>query len=106
MFSAWRKKGNEWRCRAPTCAGTNGWRFAQVACMWRACGARSCKDDGIQAMKTKLLRRAGAFLLLAVSLAGARAESPDASDDFDMTAANLMVVLRESPGVNKQDESL
>jgi hypothetical protein len=58
-------------------------------------------------MKTKLLRRAGAFLLLAASLAGARAESPDASEEaFDMTAANLMVVLRESPGVNKQDESL
>jgi hypothetical protein len=58
-------------------------------------------------MKTKLLRRAGAFLLLAASLAGAHAESPDASEEaFDMTAANLMVVLRESPGVNKQDESL
>jgi hypothetical protein len=60
-----------------------------------------------QAMKTKLLRHAGAFLLLAASLAGAHAESPDASEEAcDMTAANLMVVLRESPGVNKQDESL
>jgi hypothetical protein len=58
-------------------------------------------------MKTKLLRRAGAFFLLAASLAGAHAASPDATDEaFDMTAANLLVVLRESPGVNKQDESL
>src|SRR4051812_420069 len=75
-----------------------------------ACGALAAHDRvkrTDQAMKTKLLRRAGAFLLLAASLAGARAESPDASDEaFDMTAANLMVVLRESPGVNKQDEAL
>ena len=58
-------------------------------------------------MKTMLLRRAGAFCLLLASLSAATA-APDhgAEETFEMSAANLLVVLRESPGVNKQHESL
>ncbi|MCG2592509.1 hypothetical protein LZ009_06900 [Ramlibacter sp. XY19] len=52
------------------------------------------------------MRRAGASLLLLAALAGARASTPDNDDNFDMSAANLLVVLRESPGANKQDETL
>jgi hypothetical protein len=58
-------------------------------------------------MNTKLLRCAGASLLLLVAVAGARAASPDSADEaFDTSASNLLVVLRESPGANKQDETL
>ena len=59
-------------------------------------------------MDTRLLRRAGASLLLAAaSVNCALAETPDAGgESFEVSAANLLVVLRESPGVNKQDESL
>ena len=57
-------------------------------------------------MKTKLLRRAGAFCLLAASLSAAPAATPDYEETFEVSASNLLVVLRESPGVNKQHESL
>ena len=57
-------------------------------------------------MKMKPWRRAGAAFLFAAGLSGALAASPDSSDEFDVSAANLLVVLRESPGVNKQDETL
>jgi hypothetical protein len=51
------------------------------------------------------LRWAWAAGLLAASLGAARAESP-AGAEFEVSASNLLVVLRESPGANKQDESL
>jgi len=58
-------------------------------------------------MNTKRMRRAGASLLLLAALAGARAATPGGADEnIDMSASNLLVVLRESPGVNKQDETL
>ena len=38
--------------------------------------------------------------------AGAWAADSVRDDDFDTSAANLLVVLRESPGANKQDETL
>lgn len=58
-------------------------------------------------MNTRLLRRAGAFLALAAALAGSRAATADGPDEtFEVSADNLLVVLRESPGANKQDESL
>jgi hypothetical protein len=45
--------------------------------------------------------------LLAAGLSGALAATPDSAEEtFEVSAANLMVVLRESPGVNKQEESL
>ncbi|HET8747734.1 MAG TPA: hypothetical protein VFM98_19195 [Ramlibacter sp.] len=43
--------------------------------------------------------------LLAASIGLARAETPT-SNEFEASAANLLVVLRESPGANKQDETL
>ena len=58
-------------------------------------------------MDTKLMRRAAASLLLLGALAGARAATPGGGEEsFELSADNLLVVLRESPGNNKQDESL
>ena len=37
---------------------------------------------------------------------GALAADTARDDHFEMSAANLLVVLRETPGANKQDESL
>jgi hypothetical protein len=51
------------------------------------------------------LRWASAAGLLAVAMAGARAESPG-KGDFEVSASNLLVVLRETPGANQQDETL
>jgi hypothetical protein len=56
------------------------------------------------AMKYRL-RWAWAAWLLAATMAPAHAESPNAGD-FEVSASNLLVVLRESPGANKQEESL
>jgi hypothetical protein len=50
------------------------------------------------------VRWATAASLLAATMGFARAETPYA--DFEVNASNLLVVLRESPGANKQDESL
>src|SRR4051812_26963612 len=46
----------------------------------------------------------GAGVLLA-ALGAAAADARD-EDGFDMSASNLLVVLRESPGANKLDEGL
>jgi len=43
--------------------------------------------------------------LLAAAIGCARAETP-AGGEFEASASNLLVVLRESPGANKQDETL
>ena len=51
------------------------------------------------------LRWAWAAGLLAATMALARAETPGAGE-FEVSASNLLVVLRESPGANKQDETL
>jgi hypothetical protein len=51
------------------------------------------------------LRCAWAAALLAATIGLARAETP-AGVDFEVSASNLLVVLRESRGANKQDESL
>lgn len=53
-----------------------------------------------------LLRRAGALCVLATALGTAQAATPEPEDAFEVSAANLLVLLRESPGSNKQDESL
>jgi hypothetical protein len=42
---------------------------------------------------------------LLAAMAGAPAAARD-TDQFDVSEANLLVVLRESPGANKQDETL
>jgi hypothetical protein len=56
---------------------------------------------------TRLLRRAVAFAALALAAALAPAASADSNaEGFEVSAANLLVVLRETPGANKQDESL
>ena len=52
-----------------------------------------------------LLRTAGTLCLLLGGACGALAATPD-SDEFEVSAANLLVVLRESPGANKQDARL
>ncbi|HSV77611.1 MAG TPA: hypothetical protein VLK85_00205 [Ramlibacter sp.] len=57
-------------------------------------------------MKT-FLRRASALFTLLAATAGAFAAAPDSTDEsFEVSAANLLAVLRETPGANKQDESL
>lgn len=55
----------------------------------------------------QLLRRACAWSLLLAAMAGAPAASAGTGDEaFELSAANLLVVLRETPGANKQDEDL
>ncbi|QJW84739.1 hypothetical protein HK414_16920 [Ramlibacter terrae] len=55
----------------------------------------------------KLLRRAGACALLLGALASAcAATSESEAERFEVSTANLLVVLRETPGANKQDEAL
>ncbi|MGV3570748.1 MAG: hypothetical protein ACO1PB_09115 [Ramlibacter sp.] len=55
----------------------------------------------------KLLRRAGAGILLLGALSCASAAPPDhESEDFEVSTSNLLVLLRETPGANKQDEAL
>ena len=53
-----------------------------------------------------LNRRIAACIALAFAVAPAFAEKADPGDDIDTSAANLMVVLRESRGANKPDETL
>lgn len=54
-----------------------------------------------------LLRRACAWSLLLAGMSGAPAVLADGGDEaFEVSAANLLVVLRETPGANKQDEDL
>jgi len=57
-------------------------------------------------MKTWLRSLCGAGVLLA-AISGARAaDAARTTESFDVNEDNLLVVLRESPGANKQDESL
>lgn len=56
-------------------------------------------------MGKHLLRTAGTLCLALAAIGSAPAATPDA-EEFEVSAANLLVVLRESPGVNKQDERL
>jgi hypothetical protein len=51
------------------------------------------------------LRSAWAAGTLAVAMTGAQAQPPR-EYDFDVSTSNLLVVLRETPGANKQDETL
>jgi hypothetical protein len=48
----------------------------------------------------------GCLLVIVLAGFGSSARAGEAPPPYDTTAANLMVVLRESPGANKQDESL
>src|SRR5688572_14432867 len=50
----------------------------------------------------RCLLAAGALL---AGSTGALAAETARDDHFEMTAGNLLVVLRETPGANKQDES-
>lgn len=85
MYIGPRKKGNEW----------NGLR--------EALSQRTIHGEDGRTMMIQLLRRA---CIVALCLAGAvRAATAD-TESFDTTAGNLLVVLRESPGANKQDEAL
>jgi hypothetical protein len=60
------------------------------------------REDGGNAMRDWLRSVCGAWVLLA-AVAGVQAAD---TDRFDLSEANLLVVLRESPGANKQDETL
>ena len=51
------------------------------------------------------LRRLAATGALALATTGAPAETPGGGE-FDVSTSNLLVVLRETPGANKQEESL
>lgn len=51
------------------------------------------------------LRSLAGAALLGAAVTGALADTPGATD-FDLSANNLLAVLRESPGANKQDETL
>ena len=57
-------------------------------------------------MKHWLRRLCGAGTLLAVMTGAPAADSARGVDHFEVGAGNLLVVLRESPGANKQDETL
>jgi hypothetical protein len=52
------------------------------------------------------LRAACAATLLAVAAGTMAADTGKGGEQFDLSAANLLVVLRESPGANKQEEGL
>jgi hypothetical protein len=51
------------------------------------------------------LRRLAAMGALALATTGAPAETPGGGE-FEVSTSNLLVVLRETPGANKQEESL
>jgi hypothetical protein len=52
------------------------------------------------------VRTFGAAALLAAFITGAWAAPPRTPESFEVAEGNLLAVLRESPGANKQDESL
>lgn len=52
-----------------------------------------------------LQRSLGALCVALASMGSAPAATPE-PEEFEVSAANLLVVLRESPGANKQDERL
>jgi hypothetical protein len=52
------------------------------------------------------LRAACAATLLAVAAGTMAGDTGKGGEQFDLSAANLLVVLRESPGANKQEEGL
>lgn len=54
----------------------------------------------------KAIRTICAAASLLAAMAGAWATDRREDDSFDLSASNLLVVLRESPGANKEDESL
>jgi hypothetical protein len=105
MFIPWRKKGNEWRCVAPTFRE----RAARCVRSFLAATQRAlhdgCRGRKDQEMFKHLLRGVAPLCLALAAAGGALAAAPD-PDEFDVSAANLLVVLRESPGANKQDERL
>jgi hypothetical protein len=57
-------------------------------------------------MNPRLRTFCGAGILLAALATGASAAPPKAPESFEVSESNLLAVLRESPGANKQDESL
>ena len=57
-------------------------------------------------MKTWLRSLCGAGALLAAFSGAHAADAARVPESFDVNEDNLLVVLRESPGANKQDESL
>jgi hypothetical protein len=55
----------------------------------------------------KYLRRAGACVALLTAMSAACAMATDGeTESFEVSTANLLVLLRETPGANKQDETL
>lgn len=63
--------------------------------------------SGLNRIGTAAVRRTlcGLWIVVFVGV-GVRAFAGDATPAYDTSASNLMVVLRESPGANKQDEVL
>lgn len=52
------------------------------------------------------IRKTFLALLLAAGAGAATAASDDANESFDVSTGNLLAVLRETPGANKQDDAL
>lgn len=59
------------------------------------------RTEGTQTMKTHLLAAA-----MVAALSAPACAAPPAPELFDTTEGNLLVVLRETPGANKQQEGL
>jgi hypothetical protein len=87
-------------------AGVLRWQYACTHRLRAGAAAVTMeRKDGGLGMKHWLRSLCGASALLA-GMAGALAAGPARDGEFEVSEANLLVVLRESPGANKQDESL
>lgn len=104
MFDARRKKGNEWRCMASTLDEGPTHNAESLLARVRPKLHDGSEQEG-DAMKQWMRAACGVGALL-VAMTNALADGAQAGDPQDLTAANLLVVLRESPGANKLEEGL
>jgi uncharacterized protein YtpQ (UPF0354 family) len=104
-----RNIGNQVRCRVPTRTIGDATYFAVSRWrMLRAAGAGltivSIREGIPMASRIRLAARSCAALALLAAAASAGAQQRQ--EVFDTSAPNLLAVLRESHGENKQDEAL
>jgi hypothetical protein len=76
---------------------------ASARCTRRASGAQWLDNEG---NSMAAFRRLAALVAGAACAIGGAFAAPPATDDVDTSAGNLIVVLRESRGENKPDETL
>src|SRR5262249_8835055 len=104
MFNAWRKKGNDWRCRVLTLAqGPTHGVETRLARRDAKPHDRSQKQGD---SRKHWMRTVCAAAALLAGMVGAAAGDGRDGDPQDLSAGNLLVVLRETPGANKLDEGL